>query len=69
MQVVGNPDQMEPVMEEFQAIISRHEPDVKLKSLERFAFYKRVNGAFAIVSTGERRLYGNIILKKGIIRP
>ena len=42
---------------------------MKLKSLERFAFYKRVNAAFAIVSTGERRLYGNIILKKGIIRP
>ena len=69
MQVVGNPDQLEPVMEEFQSIILRHEPDVKLKSLERFAFYKRVNAAFAIVSTGERRLYGNIILKKGIIRP
>ena len=69
MEVVGKPNQLEPVMEEFQAIISRHEPDVKLKSLERFAFYKRVNGAFAIVSTGERRLYGNIILKKGIIRP
>jgi L-fucose mutarotase len=69
MEVVGKPNQLEPVMEEFQAIIARHEPDVKLKSLERFAFYKRVNGAFAIVSTGERRLYGNIILKKGIIRP
>ena len=69
MEVVGKPNHLEPVMEEFQAIISRHEPDVKLKSLERFAFYKRVNGAFAIVSTGERRLYGNIILKKGIIRP
>ena len=25
--------------------------------------------AFVIVQTGERRLYGNILLKKGIIRP
>ncbi len=27
------------------------------------------SGAYAIVQTGERRLYGNILLKKGIIRP
>ena len=38
-------------------------------SIERFAFYERVKHAFAVVVTGERRLYGNIILKKGIIRP
>lgn len=69
MEVVGAPDQIEPVMQDFQNIISRHEPDVKLASLERFAFYDRVKGAFAIIASGERRLYGNIILKKGVIRP
>lgn len=69
MEVVGDPQKMEPVMLEFQKIITRHEPEVKLASLERFKFYARVKNAFAVVSTGERRLYGNIILKKGIIRP
>jgi len=38
-------------------------------SLERFAFYKRANAGYAMVQTGEQRLYGNIILKKGVIRP
>jgi L-fucose mutarotase len=43
--------------------------EVKLTSLERFAFYRRANAGYAIVQTGEQRLYGNIILKKGVIRP
>jgi L-fucose mutarotase len=38
-------------------------------SLERFAFYTRAAGAFAIVATGETRVYGNILLKKGVVRP
>ncbi|RUT34426.1 ribose ABC transporter [Arsenicitalea aurantiaca] len=69
MQVVGNAGKREPVMEEFDMIIARHEEGMKLSSLERFAFYDRVKTAYAIVQTGERRLYGNVILKKGIIRP
>lgn len=69
MQVVGKPEGREPIMEEFDAIIARHETGMTLASLERFAFYDRVKQAYAIVQTGERRLYGNVLLKKGIIRP
>jgi L-fucose mutarotase len=69
MEVVGAPEKIEPVMQDFQDIITRHEPNVKLASLERFAFYDRVRGAFAVIASGERRLYGNIILKKGVIKP
>lgn len=35
--------------------------------LERFAFYERARGAFAIVATGELRLYGNVLLTAGAI--
>lgn len=69
MQVVGAAQQREPIMDEFATIVTRHEPKVKMASLERFAFYKRANAGYAIVQTGEQRLYGNIILKKGVIRP
>lgn len=68
MQVVGDPTRREPIMDEFASIITRHDPAVTLQSTERFAFYERVFGAYAIVQTGERRLYGNIILKKGVLR-
>ena len=69
MQVVGNAGKREPVMDAFEQIVQRHEPKMSLGSMERFAFYDRVAKGYAIVQTGERRLYGNILLKKGIIRP
>ena len=37
------------------------------EAVERFAFYERVRGAFAIVVTGERQPFGNFILRKGVI--
>ena len=69
MQVVGSAGQREPVMDEMDAIIQRHEPRMALSSMERFAFYDRVAKGYAIIQSGERRLYGNILLKKGVIRP
>ncbi|OAM77483.1 RbsD/FucU family protein [Devosia elaeis] len=69
MAVVGDPQAREPIYGLFEEIISRHEPGMGLSRLERFAFYERARQAAAIVQTGETRLYGNIILKKGIIRP
>lgn len=69
MQVVGSAGQREPVMDEFERIVTTHEPKMSLSSLERFAFYERVSKGYAIIQTGERRLYGNILLKKGVIRP
>ena len=69
MQVVGDATRREPVMDAFESIVKKHEPQMGLASLERFAFYERVSQGYAIVQTGERRLYGNILLKKGVIRP
>ena len=37
------------------------------EALERFAFYERVRGAYAIVQTGEMQAYANFIFKKGVI--
>ena len=69
MQVVGDAGKREPVMDAFETIVKRHEPEMGLSSMERFAFYERVRQGYAIVQTGERRLYGNILLKKSVIRP
>jgi len=69
MEVVGDPEAEQPIFDEFRAAIARHEgADFRLAALERFAFYERAKAAYAIVSTGESRLYGNIILKKGVVR-
>jgi L-fucose mutarotase len=69
MEVVGDPKKREQTHKDFDKIVKKHEPTMKLTLLERFAFYDRVEGAYAIIQTGERRLYGNVLLKKGIIRP
>ena len=50
-------------------MVARREPGFKVEALERFAFYERANRAFVHVATGERRLYGNLILTKGIVKP
>ncbi len=68
MQVVGNAETIPDAVNDFQAIINEtaDAPRV-ISSVERFAFYQRASEAFAVVQTGEKRLYGNIILKKGVI--
>ncbi|MEM6886962.1 MAG: RbsD/FucU domain-containing protein [Pseudomonadota bacterium] len=68
MQVVGDPEAVPDAVADFQRIINATANNpAKVQGLERFAFYDRAADAFAIVQTGERRLYGNIILKKGVI--
>ncbi len=70
MQVVGAPQEEMPIFEDFRRVIATREgAQFKLGSLERFAFYERARGCYAVIVSGERRLYGNIILKKGVIRP
>ncbi|XP_047281059.1 fucose mutarotase isoform X7 [Homo sapiens] len=38
-----------------------------LAKIERFEFYERAKKAFAVVATGETALYGNLILRKGVL--
>ena len=38
----------------------------RIDYIERFAFYERARKSFAVVVSGETRIYGNIIIKKGV---
>lgn len=68
MLMVGNPDAIPDAVADFQSIIDETADNpARIQGLERFDFYDRASQAFAIVQTGERRLYGNLILKKGVI--
>ena len=70
MAVVGDPEAVPEICREFQAIVDRLEGrSVALAPLERSAFYARAREAFAVAQTGETRLYGNLLLKKGVVRP
>jgi L-fucose mutarotase len=53
------------VVEQLKA--SGHARTEQFEALERFAFYERVRGCFAIVHTGELQPYANFIVKKGVL--
>ncbi|XP_071828618.1 fucose mutarotase-like isoform X1 [Apostichopus japonicus] len=57
-----------PVWTEYQKLIDEAEhKKIKMAQMERFAYYERAKKAYAVVATGETALYGNLILKKGVI--
>ncbi len=69
MEVVDNAQEVPEVCRAFVRVVEGRAPGFAVGSIERFAFYQRAEAAFVTVATGERRLYGNIILRKGVIRP
>lgn len=70
MEAVGAPDVIpEPVKEFHVAANAAEGRPVEVSRVERFAFYDRTKTAFAVVATGETRLYGCVLVRKGVIRP
>jgi L-fucose mutarotase len=68
MQVVPGDTIETPIWEQYRVIIQRHSGIAEpFEQVERFAFYERAKRAYAIVATGEKALYANLILKKGVI--
>jgi L-fucose mutarotase len=70
MAVEGAPEEMpEPVREFQQAADVAEGHPIKMMRIKRSSFYERAKVAFAIVATGEPRLYGCVLVTKGVIRP
>lgn len=60
---------VDPVIwKEYEKIANKHDENVHLGNIERFAFYERAKEAYAVIATGEEAIYANIILKKGVIK-
>jgi L-fucose mutarotase len=70
MEIVGKAAEIPAVQAEVQAEIDQAEAKPwPMVSIERYAFYERAKQAFAVIQTGERRFYGCIALRKGVIPP
>lgn len=70
MEVVGAPDDIPVVQQEIQAEIDAAEGrSWPMIAVERFAFYERAREAYAVIQTGERRFYGCVAFRKGVIGP
>lgn len=68
MEVVAG-DKADPAVEaDYLQVVQRYQPvSTAPVRIERNAFYERARRAFAVLTTGESRIYGNLILKKGVI--
>ena len=55
------------VWSEYKNILNKYSPETQMSFMERFDYYERAKSAYAVVATGERRQYANIILKKGCV--
>lgn len=70
MEIVDSPDEVPPVQQEVQAVIDAAEgKSWPMISIERYAFYERAKQAYCVIQTGERRFYGCLAFRKGVIPP
>lgn len=68
MQVVPGDDCETPIWDEYDKILTEHEPKHHdIEYIERFAFYERAKKAYLIIATSEKALYANVLLKKGVV--
>ncbi len=68
MAVVPGDDCKTPIWEEYRKIIKASgEKFSDFDMVEKFAFYDRAKKAYAVVTSSEKALYANIILKKGVL--
>ena len=58
-----------PIWDEYKQIISLYNPrgEQAVATVERLAIYEKSKNAYAIIATGEKALYANIILQKGVV--
>jgi L-fucose mutarotase len=66
MEVVGDPEQTPEAVADFTRLLAAAGAAPPAR-LPRHDFYRAVREAYAVVQTGERRLYANIMLTKGVV--
>ena len=69
MEVVKGDTVETPIWDDYKAIVAKYDERGAdaFANIERFAFYDRARTCYAVVSSGEKALYANVILKKGVV--
>lgn len=69
MAVVPGDTVATPIWDTYASIIGRYDRRGRaaIANIDRFAFYDRAKACYAVVASGEKALYANIILKKGVV--
>ena len=69
MQVMPGDTVETPIWDEYREIVARvgGRDASAIGEIERFRFYEEARTASAIIATGEKALYANIMLQKGVV--
>lgn len=68
MEVVKGDTIIPDIWDTYKEILDRHyniRPNIE--HIERFEFYKRSKEAYAVIATGEKAVYANVLLTKGVV--
>ncbi len=67
MEVGGNYDFVPEIWAEYKQILQSAHGNNTIEHIDRFDFYDKTKKAYAVVATGEKAIYANILLKKGVV--
>ncbi|WP_286315909.1 RbsD/FucU family protein [Romboutsia ilealis] len=69
MEVMPGDNVETPIWDTYKEIIQKHDNrgEETVGTIERFKFYNEAKKAYAIIATGEKALYANVILQKGVV--
>ena len=69
MEVMPGDPVKTPIWDEYRAIVAKYDErgDDAIGTIERFRFYEEARTAYAIVATGEKAVYANVMLQKGVV--
>ena len=62
------PEDKAPIWKAFREAADTDLPTAQFDMMDHDAFMERARAAYAVVQTGETALYGNIIIRKGVVR-
>ncbi len=69
MAVLPNDPYVPEIWDTYRAIGAKHEEQgLREEAIDKYTFYQRGAQTYAAVVTGERALYANVILKKGVVK-
>ncbi len=69
MEVMPGDNVETPIWDTYKDIIKKYDSrgEETVGTIERFKFYDEAKKAYAIIATGEKALYANVILQKGVV--
>lgn len=69
MEVMPGDNVETPIWDTYKEIVAKHDERgaAAIGQIERFAFYEESKKVYAIIATGEKALYANIMLQKGVV--